>query len=65
MVEKTKIMRCDRCGEASINMPKWPHDDAEVFCSGCGNDLGTVRHLRELLEAALMDEPVHYSDNDN
>ena len=49
----------------SIRWPEPPHDDAEIVCPGCGESLGTVRQLRELLVAALSDEPSVLSDNDN
>lgn len=65
MKTSTNAIRCEDCGMTSISLPNWSHDDAEMFCGGCGESLGTIRHLRELLEAALRDETDHYSDNDN
>jgi hypothetical protein len=46
-------------------MPEWPHDDAEIFCTGCGEPVGTIKGLRELLTAAISDEPADFADNDN
>lgn len=61
----SRIIRCSGCEGLSIQLPEWPHDDAEVVCPGCGENLGTVGELRALLTAALADEPNVLSDNDN
>jgi len=65
MASTAKPTRCEDCGDASLRIPDWIHDDAEIACSDCGRTFGTVRRLRELLEAALGDDPHRYADNDD
>lgn len=65
MVAGSRLIRCGDCEGISIRLPEWPRDDDEVFCPGCGQSLGTIGQLRELLVAALSDEPDSFSDNDN
>ncbi|HEV7256815.1 MAG TPA: hypothetical protein VGN82_03455 [Bosea sp. (in: a-proteobacteria)] len=65
MESNTSTLRCDGCGDATVRMPEWPHDDAEIFCTGCGEPVGTIKGLRELLTAAISDEPADFADNDN
>ncbi|HEV7258818.1 MAG TPA: hypothetical protein VGN82_13650 [Bosea sp. (in: a-proteobacteria)] len=65
MASDTNSIRCDGCGDATIRMPEWTHDDSEIFCSGCGEPLGTIKSLRERVEAAVSDEPDTFADNDN
>jgi hypothetical protein len=65
MVAGSRLIRCGDSEGISIRLPEWPHDDAEVFCPGCGESLGTIGQLRELLVAALADESNSFSDNDN
>lgn len=65
MIAGSNIIRCADCEESPIQFPEQLHDDAEVFCLGCGESLGTIHQLRDLLLAALSGETNALGDNDN
>ncbi len=65
MVAGSRVIRCGDCEGVSIRLPEPLHDEAEIVCPACGESLGTVKQIGELLAAALSDDPNALSDNDN
>ncbi len=47
---------CEAYGALDVQIPEWSHDKSLITCGGCGATLGTIRHLRDLLHAALEDD---------
>jgi len=49
------ITGCEDCGALAVRI-RYLNGPAMVVCRGCGKPLGTVRQLRAMLRAALVDD---------
>jgi hypothetical protein len=49
------LIGCEDCGVLAVRV-RYLDGAATVVCRGCGKPLGTVRELRVMLRAALVDK---------
>lgn len=55
MSEHSEVL-CGGCEGLSDRLLCLAYDDAKVWCSTCGEEVGTIEKLSELLIAALEEE---------
>lgn len=53
MPMRKKHLGCDNCGALAAEIPEWTDEETLITCTQCGEPVGSIGEIRQILEAAL------------